>query len=42
MSWISITSKLLFYDAYKPQSSNRKLIIIDEQTNGTIGQGMII
>ncbi len=36
------TSKPLFYDAYKKNRQIGSLIIIDEQTNETIGAGMII
>ena len=36
------TSKPLFYDAYKRNRQTGSLIIIDEQTNDTIGAGMII
>lgn len=36
------TSKPLFYDAYKRNRQTGSLIIIDEQTNETIGAGMII
>jgi sulfate adenylyltransferase subunit 1 len=36
------TSKPLFYDAYKINRQTGSLIIIDEQTNETIGAGMII
>ena len=36
------TSKPLFYDAYKTNRQTGSLIIIDEQTNETIGAGMII
>ena len=36
------TSKPLFYDAYKKNRLTGSLIIIDEQTNETIGAGMII
>ena len=36
------TSKPLFYDAYKKNRQTGSLIIIDEQTNETIGAGMII
>ncbi len=36
------TSKLLFYDAYKKNRQTGSLIIIDEQTNETIGAAMII
>ena len=36
------TSKPLFYDAYKRNRQTGGLIIIDEQTNETIGAGMII
>jgi sulfate adenylyltransferase subunit 1 len=36
------TSKPLFYDAYKRNRKTGSLIIIDEQTNETIGAGMII
>ena len=35
-------SKPLFYDAYKKNRKTGSLIIIDEQTNETIGAGMII
>ena len=36
------TSKPLFYDAYKKNRKTGSLIIIDGQTNETIGAGMII
>ena len=36
------TSKPLFYDIYKKNRQTGSLIIIDEQTNETIGAGMII
>ena len=36
------TSKPLFYDTYKRNRNTGSLIIIDEQTNETIGAGMII
>ena len=36
------TSKLLFHDAYKKNRQTGSLIIIDEQTNETIGAAMII
>ncbi len=36
------TSKPLFYDAYRRNRQTGSLIIIDEQTNETIGAGMII
>ena len=36
------TSKPLFYDSYKKNRQTGSLIIIDEQTNQTIGAGMII
>lgn len=36
------TSKPLFYDAYKKNRQTGSIIIIDEQTNETIGAGMII
>ena len=36
------TSKPLFYDAYKKNRQTGSVIIIDEQTNETIGAGMII
>lgn len=36
------TSKPIFYDAYKRNRQTGSLIIIDEQTNETIGAGMII
>ena len=36
------TAKPLFYDAYKKNRQTGSLIIIDEQTNETIGAGMII
>jgi sulfate adenylyltransferase subunit 1 len=36
------SSKPLFYDAYKKNRQTGSLIIIDEQTNETIGAGMII
>jgi sulfate adenylyltransferase subunit 1 len=36
------TSKPLFFDAYKKNRKTGSLIIIDEQTNVTIGAGMII
>ena len=36
------TSKSLFYDAYKKNRHTGSLIIIDEQTNETIGAAMII
>lgn len=36
------TSKPLFYDSYKRNRQTGSLIIIDEQTNETIGAGMII
>ena len=35
-------SKPLFYDIYKRNRQTGSLIIIDEQTNETIGAGMII
>ena len=36
------TSKPLFYDAYKKNRQTGSLIVIDEQTNETIGAAMII
>ena len=36
------TSKPLFYDSYKINRQTGSIIIIDEQTNETIGAGMII
>ena len=36
------TSKQLFYDSYKINRQTGSLIIIDDQTNETIGAGMII
>lgn len=36
------TSKPLFYDAYRRNRQTGSLIIIDEQTNETIGAGMIM
>ena len=36
------TSKPLFYDTYKKNRQTGSLIIIDEQTNETIGAGMIL
>ncbi|UAM96643.1 50S ribosome-binding GTPase [Polaribacter litorisediminis] len=36
------TSKPLFYDAYKKNRQTGSIIIINEQTNETIGAGMII
>lgn len=36
------TSKPLFFDSYKKNRKTGSLIIIDEQTNETIGAGMII
>ncbi len=36
------TSKPLFYDSYKKNRQTGSIIIIDEQTNETIGAGMII
>ena len=36
------TAKPLFYDAYKTNRQTGSIIIIDEQTNETIGAGMII
>ena len=36
------TSKPLFYDVYKKNRQTGSIIIIDEQTNETIGAGMII
>ena len=36
------TSKPIFYDAYKKNRKTGSIIIIDEQTNETIGAGMII
>ena len=36
------TSKPLFYDIYKKNRQTGSLIIVDEQTNETIGAGMII
>tara|TARA_A100001011_G_scaffold352661_1_gene393612 strand:+ start:37314 stop:38570 length:1257 start_codon:yes stop_codon:yes gene_type:complete len=36
------TSKPLFYDSYKKNRQTGSLIIIDDQTNETIGAGMII
>ena len=36
------TSKPLFYDVYKKNRKTGSIIIIDEQTNETIGAGMII
>ena len=35
-------SKPLFYDAYQQNRQTGSIIIIDEQTNETIGAGMII
>ena len=35
-------SKPLFYDVYKKNRQTGSIIIIDEQTNETIGAGMII
>ena len=34
--------KPLFYDVYKKNRQTGSIIIIDEQTNETIGAGMII
>ena len=43
ISKISIrTSKPIFYDAYKKNRQTGSIIIIDEQTNETIGAGMIV
>ena len=36
------SSKPLFYDVYKKNRQTGSLIIIDEQTNETIGAAMII
>tara|TARA_B110000046_G_scaffold11196_1_gene11110 strand:- start:3861 stop:4001 length:141 start_codon:yes stop_codon:yes gene_type:complete len=36
------TSKPLFYDIYKKNRQTGSLIIIDKQTNETIGAAMII
>ena len=36
------TAKPFFYDIYKKNRQTGSLIIIDEQTNETIGAGMII
>ena len=36
------TSKPLFYDSYKKNRQTGSLIVIDEQTNETIGAAMII
>lgn len=36
------TAKPMFYDAYKKNRQTGSIIIIDEQTNETIGAGMII
>jgi sulfate adenylyltransferase subunit 1 len=36
------TAKSLFYDSYKKNRQTGSIIIIDEQTNETIGAGMII
>ncbi len=36
------TSKPLFYDVYKKNRQTGSIIIIDEQTNETIGAGMIV
>ena len=36
------TSKPLFYDPYKRNRQTGSIIVIDEQTNETIGAGMII
>ncbi|WP_417860039.1 sulfate adenylyltransferase subunit 1 [Winogradskyella sediminis] len=36
------TAKPIFYDAYKKNRQTGSIIIIDEQTNETIGAGMII
>ena len=36
------SSKPLFYDTYKKNRQTGSLIIIDEQTNETIGAAMII
>ena len=36
------SSKLIFYDSYKKNRQTGRLIIIDEQTNETIGAAMII
>ena len=36
------TAKALFYDSYKKNRQTGSIIIIDEQTNETIGAGMII
>jgi len=36
------TSKLIFYDVYKKNRQTGSIIIIDEQTNETIGAGMIV
>ena len=36
------TSKPLFYDSYKKNRQTGSLILIDEQTNETIGAGMIV
>ena len=36
------SSKPLFYDAYRRNRKTGSLIIIDEQTNETIGAGMIM
>ena len=35
-------SKPLFYDSYQQNRQTGSIIIIDEQTNETIGAGMII
>ena len=36
------TAKPMFYDSYKRNRQTGSIIIIDEQTNETIGAGMII
>jgi sulfate adenylyltransferase subunit 1 len=36
------TAKPVFYDVYKKNRQTGSIIIIDEQTNETIGAGMII
>ena len=36
------TSKPLFYDTYKKNRQTGSLIVIDEQTNETIGAAIII
>ena len=36
------TSKPIFFDSYKKNRKTGSLILIDEQTNETIGAGMII